>query len=376
MEKELESCLLERCSRDILSPSERTILSFALSRDGITQAQLDSFLSDWDIEKAPIFNVMLLAYATARREDLVLPPSVGPRLKGVLQYCRFQNLKKEAHFNRVAKALEEAGIPALILKGGAMKVYRPDFPRWMNDIDFLVPAADYERAIGIAKGLGYGDPMATDHSMDLRIPGSGEALLDIHKQLELCTGKDEFLNEPLFRRAWKQKVFSADGLLPCPEDMVFISLVNLYKNLERRQTQESSVTTFFDIRFLVETTPSFRWEIVRENARLTGTGFQLALASRVVSGFLDNVIPEDLCLPEPGQERAYRNFIDGFLFHRDVLSTARDSFAGTRIGASLKTDYNIFSRTWSLVVKGIKRIVKIPALMRLVLRMRYKNMES
>ena len=339
----------------------------------MTQAQLDSFLLAWDIEKAPIFSVMLLAYATARREELVLPPSVGPRLKGVLQFCRFQNLKKEAHFNKVAKALEQAGIPVLILKGGAMKVYRPDFPRWMNDIDFMVPAADYARAVCIAKDLGYGEPMETDHSIDLRIPGSGEGLLDIHKQLELCTGKDEALNEPLFRRARAQKLFSADGFLPCPEDMVFIALVNLYKNLERRQTPESSVTSFFDIRFLVDATPSFQWDIVRENARLTGTVFQLALASRIVSGFLENVIPEDICLPPRGKERAYRDFLDGFFFRRDVLATARDSFAETRVGASLKTDYNIFSRTWALVVKGIKRIVTIPAFMRLVLRIRNRR---
>ena len=375
MKKELESRLLDSCSRTVLDPSEQKVLSFALSRDGITQAQLDSFLSDWDIEKAPIFSVMLLAYATARREDLVLPPRVGPRLKGVLQFCRFQNLKKEAHFSKVAKALGLAGIPALILKGGAMKVYRPDFPRWMNDIDFLVPAADYERAVSIARDLGYGDPMVTDHSVDLRIPGSGEGLLDIHRQLELGTGKENALNEVLFHRAWKRKIFSADGLLPCPEDMVFIALVNFYNNMERRQTPESSATTFFDIRFLVESTPSFRWEIVRDNARLTGTGFQLALASRVVSAYLEDLIPEDLWLPAPGRERAYRNFIDAFFFHRDVLSTARDSFAETRVGASLKSDYNIFSRTWALVVKGIKPIVKMPVFMRLALRMRCKKMD-
>ena len=145
--------------------------------------------------------------------------------------------------------------------------------------------------------------------------------------------------------------------------------------MERRQTPESSATTFFDIRFLVESTPSFRWEIVRDNARLTGTGFQLALASRVVSAYLEDLIPEDLWLPAPGRERAYRNFIDAFFFHRDVLSTARDSFAETRVGASLKSDYNIFSRTWALVVKGIKPIVKMPVFMRLALRMRYKKMD-
>ena len=114
---------------------------------------------------------------------------------------------------------------------------------------------------------------------------------------------------------------------------------------------------------------------MRDNARLTGTGFQLALASRVVSAYLEDLIPEDLWLPAPGRERAYRSFIDAFFFHRDVLSTARDSFSETRVGASLKSDYNIFSRTWALVVKGIKPIVKMPVFMRLALRMRCKKMD-
>ena len=368
----IEEKLLERCGKDILDPLDSRILEMALSPDGISQDRLDGFLSEWDIEKAPIKSVMLLAYAVKGRNDLSIKRSVGARLEGVLRFCRFQNLKKEAHFGKVAKALGAAGIPVMILKGGAMKVYRPDYPRWMNDIDFMVREADYDRAVRIATDLGYGDPMVTSHSTDLRIPGSGESLFDIHKSLELFTGKETGLNEGLFARAEKRNIFSAEALIPTPEDMVFIALVNLYKNLSRNQTPESSVTTFFDLKYLTDLRGDrFDWNIVKENALKTGSEYQAAIAARIVSSVVKDVFPAEITLEGGPMGKRFRKAVLEFFTYRTVLSPQRDSFAGTRVGASLGTDYNIFSRSLGPVVKLAKKIMGIPLVMRVVLKIKY-----
>ena len=345
---------------------DRRLLRLALSGSA-GQAELDDFLKDWDIEAAPIRSVMLVAYIMKTRPELAFPASVTPRLQGVLSFCRFQNLKREAHFKRIGAAFNEAGIPFAILKGGAMKVYRPDFPRWMNDIDVIVPVGDFDRALQIARDLGYGDPMPTDHSVDLRIPGSDEGLLDIHRQLDLFTGKEENYNEGLFARASEVPMFSIRGLLPSREDMVFIALVNLYKNLAKNQTPESSLTTFYDIRYLLDLQPGFDWDIVRDSARQTGTEFQVCYASSVISSVLPGLFPEDLLRAGSLSKKEFSDQVAAFLFRRDVVSRARDTMAGTEAGKSLQQGWGILPFMWAAAAAVLKGLFRSRAVRRSLL---------
>lgn len=336
-----------------LDPFDRRILDISLC-DSIDQDDLDSFLAEWDIEKAPIKSVMLVSYLMKTHSEVTFPQSVIPRLNGVLSFCRFQNLKREAHLCRIGKLLASEGIPFVILKGGAMKVYRPDFPRWMNDIDIIVPADRYDRTLEIAVSNGYSRAMLTDHSADLSLPGSEEGLLDIHHHLEMMTGKDEAFNEGLFSRATRTNVFSVQGFLPCPEDMVFIALVNLFKNLVKRQTPESCLTTFYDLKFLVDSKKDFNWDLISENARLTDTEFQVYYSTLFISQVLPDLMPESLkSMENIGNRKLVRQATD-FLFHRDILASARDEVMDTGIGPSLKKDWNIFVFMWVAFVDVVK----------------------
>lgn len=339
----------------VLDELDRKLLRMALS-EHVDQQELDAFLADWDIEAAPIKSVLLVAYLMKTRPELHFPAAITPRLTGVLSFCRYQNLKREAHFCKLGTALRERSIPFLILKGGAMKVYRPDFPRWMSDIDVLVPAADYDRATRTALDLGYGDPMPTDHSMDLRLPGSDEGLLDIHKHLEMFTGKEEALNDGLFARAMDRRLFSIQGLLPCPEDMVFIALVNLYKNLAKNQTQESSLTTFFDLKYLISLKEDFNTEIVLEDARVSGGAFEVLFASKLAESVVPGLFPAGWMgkMEIPG--KAFKKHFIDYLFKRDVLARSRDAFAGTKVGAAAQKDWSLPVFMWVALVAAVKKI--------------------
>jgi len=346
---------------EVMSDLDRKLLGMALS-DDISQTELDDFLKGWDIEASPIKTVMLVAYLMKTRPALNFPAAVTPRLNGVLSFCRFQNLKREAHFSKVGETLRKEGIPFAILKGGAMKVYRPDFPRWMNDIDMIVPSDKYERAVDVVMSMGYDKPMATDHSVDLHLPGSDEGLIDIHKHLEMFTGNEDSLNDRLFARAEERDIFSTIGYLPGREDMVFISLVNFYKNISKNQTRESSLTTFYDIKYLLAGKADFDYSIIKENARITGGEFQVLYASKLIDAVVPGLIPESFVDSIKLSNKEFkRQFID-FLFRRDVLSNARDMVKETKVGASLQKDWNPFVFIWVALVEGIKICFASPLL--------------
>ena len=359
---------------EALGDLDRRLLKLALD-EGTTQEDIDAFVKDWDIEAAPIRSVMLMAYIMKTRPDLEFPATISPRLKGVLSFCRFQNLKREAHLSKVGKALNKEGIPFAILKGGAMKVYRPDFPRWMNDIDIIVPESFYRRVVDIVMALGYDKPMVTDHSVDLHLPGSDEGLLDIHDRLEMFTGKEEAFNDGLFVRSQEVPMFSVTGLLPSPEDMVFIALVNLYKNLAKNQTPESSLTTFFDMKYLIARKPDFDWSIVKDNAKKTGTEFQIYYSVVFLSSIIPDAFPPMLTESDLS-DKEFENQLVDFLFKRDVLSKARDSFSQTSVGASFQKDYNPIVFMWVSLVSLLKRVFSIRAVKKTLLILRYRLLSN
>ncbi len=354
---------------EAISDLDRKLLEMALSKE-ISQAELDDFLNDWDIEVAPIKSVMLLAYLMKTRPDLKFH-EITPRLDGVLSFCKFQNVKRQAHLSKVGKVLNKEGIPFAILKGGAMKVYRPDFPRWMNDIDIIVPEADYQRVVELVMGMGYDKPMKTDHSVDLHLPGSDEGLLDIHERMEMFTGLEEAYNEGLFTRSEEVPMFSVRGLLPCPEDMVFIAFVNLYKNLAKNQTPESIITTFFDMKYLISLKPGFDWEIVKDSARKTGTEFQVYYSVVFLSSIIPNVFPVKLLEPDLSDKELENQLLD-FLFRRDVVSEARDSLSRTSVGASLQKGYNPIVFMWVSFVSLLKRVFSNRLIKKTLLVFRYR----
>lgn len=346
--------VIRREAEEVISEQDRVLLRLALDDDS-RQEDLDAFLANWDIEEAPIKSVLLVAYVMKTRTDLKFPSSITPRLNGVLSFCKFQNLKREAHFSKICGALAKENIPCIILKGGAMKVYRPEFPRWMNDIDMLVPSEDYDRAVDIAVSLGYSSSMCTDHSVDLHHPDSDEGLLDIHKHLEMFTGKEEALNEGLFARSSARHFFMTDGRVPSPEDMVFISLVNLYKNLAKKQTPESSLTTFYDLKYLTRLNPVFDWEVVKNNCELSDASFQVIFSSMIVESVVSDVFPEGWRSSMPISDKEFKKQLVDFLFRKDVLSSSRDSFGETAVGQSLSNDWNILVFMWVAFVEFIKK---------------------
>ena len=81
------------------------------------------------------------------------------KIKGIYRYTLYKNSLALAGLHEILRALSEAGVPVMLLKGGAMilKYYPDRGMRPMNDIDLLVEENNLTPALHALAGLGWRD---------------------------------------------------------------------------------------------------------------------------------------------------------------------------------------------------------------------------
>lgn len=308
--------LTDTFSNEFLSEKDKMLLELTFSKNP-TQKDLDEFLKKWDIEATGSNKSLMLAYFMKLHPQLKFTNYELPRLNGLLKFFRFANLEIISHFTKVGKALNKENIPILIIKGGVMRYLRPEFPRTMSDIDIIVPAEDYERTKKIITDLGY-DYQDCGHSIDLHPKDSEVGTVDIHKFIEMNTGFEETIIEDMFNRAKKKKVFSVDAYVPAFEDLLFLSLVNIAKNLREKSSTHSVMLAFYDCNYFLKTKPDFNWEIFIEDVTKTKTeaqiGFMVKFMNSIVSDILPKDISEDIMLEKSIQDYCKETTFERYIF--------------------------------------------------------------
>lgn len=275
--------------KKMVTDSDKKILGLAFDSQ-LNQSMIDSFLKTWDIEVAGSTKALLLAYVMKLHPELKFDSYTEPRLKGLLRFFRFQNLELISHYTKIVSALNQQGIIPMILKGGAMKYLRPDFPRVMGDIDILVRTKkEYLLAQKIVQKMGY-EIEDNTHSVDLHLPNSKVGILDIHRYVDLGSPFEKNFSTGLFSRAQKKKVFATDTLVPCIEDMLFICLVNMVKNLREKTSVNGILYNLFDLEFFQKN--SINWKIVQQNIIDTHTIPQVYVAYKFVEKISPKLLPK------------------------------------------------------------------------------------
>jgi hypothetical protein len=79
------------------------------------------------------------------------------RIKGIYRYTLYKNSLTLSRFRTVARALHDAGVRLMLLKGAALLLrYHVDLgARPMNDVDVLLEKGDVERAMRVLRDLGW-----------------------------------------------------------------------------------------------------------------------------------------------------------------------------------------------------------------------------
>lgn len=283
--------LIKRYISNLLTQNDIKLLSLIFSPSP-TQKQLDEFLPTYDIEIAGGYKTLLLSYFAKMHPQLKFTDYETPRLKGLLHFYRFQNLELISKFSKIGRAFRENGVSMMILKGFAMKCLRPDLPRAMGDIDIIIFGRDFIKAYHIIQKMGY-RMVLEPHSIDVHEPDSEAGVLDIHRWVNIDNGKGRALNKYLLKRARWTKIGGLDVLIPSNEDLFFLALVNLSKNLRDNTSKASTLYVLFDCKYLLEQ-PNFDFDIVVQNAKLTHTEGFVGFGAEFINTIIPNLIPQEI----------------------------------------------------------------------------------
>lgn len=278
--------IVHRLYQQYVTDRDHALLDLVFD-SSVTQQKLDETLQICDIEAMGAHKSLMLSYLMHEHPELIFSAYNKPRLKGLVDFYRFANLRVLAHFSKIGKALNAANIPILIFKGAAMKALRPELSRPMADVDILIPAKFLPEAVTICERLGYhdartGNPLAVDI-----LTADNKSAVDIHKAI-LGSGKSsEAFSESIFNRAHKVEAFGVQAFLPTHEDLFFIVLANLTKNLRAKSSIHGLFYALFDVKFLLSSKQNFDWAIVREHIHATG----MELPTRFAADFMDHLVP-------------------------------------------------------------------------------------
>lgn len=329
LEKTLDitDALIENFINSIMKEEEKELLSIFF-KPNVRQEDLDELLKKWDIEVKHTEKNLLLAYYMKYHPEFSFNSYTKPRLTGLLNNVRFKNIKIFSHYVKIGKALNENQITPMLIKGGAMRYLRSELPRIMGDIDVLVKENEFLKSISIAKALGYTYEKIDIHSVDLH-DNEGRGALDIHKFIYMNGRDDKKVISRIFKRAVKQNVFGVETLIPSNEDMVFIILNNLSRNLRNNTSRAGTLFAIFDFDYLVNSKKDFDWDIVAENARITGTQIYINFALKFIGRISPYVIRESL--RNTLFEKETREYSLCVLYKRFYLEEIREKSRGIKI---------------------------------------------
>ncbi|MBN1274122.1 MAG: nucleotidyltransferase family protein [Candidatus Aminicenantes bacterium] len=119
----------------------------------------------WDniTSEAEIQGMAPLLYYHFKKTNICPPLSVTKKLQGLFLQHHCSNQVKASVLKDILEALNLAGIPALVLKGGTLchLLYPEPGLRPMSDLDLLLPDSEIKKAHSILKNLGFSTPRET-----------------------------------------------------------------------------------------------------------------------------------------------------------------------------------------------------------------------
>ena len=158
------------------------------------------------------------------------------KLLNVYRHTRLTNLGRQKSCEQIILALQNAGVPVIVLKGVALNidVYQDLGARPAHDFDLLIPFSQAHKAFDVAGRQGWSRTENYQPSLKLE---HGETLTKGHSEFDLHwfalrESRDVIFDDPLWEAAVPFKVGDVETLMLCPEHQLLHLLVNGTRELE------------------------------------------------------------------------------------------------------------------------------------------------
>lgn len=359
--------LICKLSNTYAMNDDRALLNLVFAENP-TQKMVDDTLKVCDIEVLGGGKCLLLSYLIHDRQDLVLSDYAGPRIKSLLSFFRFANMKILAHFSKIGKELNKAGIPMLLFKGGAMKVLRPTLSRPMGDIDILIPKECFVKAVQLIEKLGYLHTNCDSlHAVDFHT--ENESAVDMHHAIFDPANDRSLFHKKLWERASPRRAFGVDFLLPSHEDLFFLVLCNFTKNLREHTSLGGLYYAACDSKFLMSDAKNFDWRIVQEDAIHSGREIELRFAADFINSIVPGLIPDaDINIPFL---RNVENFCNQIVFDEEFYLNFQQKCQNIRVVELKNHPYKYGKQILTFLL--LKKLRRVPAFVRWYLQTRFND---
>jgi len=298
---------------EILNGKNSRLLGLLLS-DNPNQKELDTILRSCLPEKPNNEVLLLLQNFHSLHPSLVFPNTYYALFKGIKALYHHSSSRLNSHFGKIGNKLTQAGISFSLIKGGAMCCLNPDSLRFMEDIDVLVKKEDFSKSLEIVKQLGYRYCVDV-HSADIHDFGSSDGIMDIHKFIPLNSGKGKLISNDIIERSEKTVCFGTDCLIPCNEDLLFILVTNLCRNLLDKTRSTKIMLAILDFKHLIA--KGIEWDIFIEDCIKTRSQAEVSFTVTLINSIVPDLFPEQL--ERIAEKTKMEQFLNLFLFRREVL---------------------------------------------------------
>jgi hypothetical protein len=256
-----------------------------------------------------------------------LPAGLAAQLEEERRATALVSLRHYAEFQRVARALGEAGIPLIALKGLhlAELVYRDIGLRPMSDLDILVPREHVADCLRLLLQLGFGsdaDPeAAVARTLDIKCnigvenPAHG-TWLEVHWRLDEGVADAGVLLPAIWKSAGAARLGDADAKVMAPEFL----LLHVCAHLACNHAFLFSLRGLCDIAEILNVHPDLDWKVVVEHGLRHGWTRGVAASLRLARDHLGAPVPAEVL-----------NALGGDALEPAMLAEAMTQLLGTTV---------------------------------------------